>query len=169
MVQETRGRRACAGITRAVGRPFRDFQDQLGADRLLELRAIAHRDDESARPADHAILEIDVEVGRYPCVQVFGRFSMIGSPLMVMPVGEHLVALRDRPAGRELLGPSPDTSITRRSPRKPDAVEQRLGEHQRAADRRARGRADKARGAISVANASALSGPSIIRQGTMIF
>src|SRR5262249_33244687 len=39
-----------------------DFEHQLGADRLLELLAIVDGNDEGARPADHAILVVDIKV-----------------------------------------------------------------------------------------------------------
>ena len=46
---------------------------------------------------------------------MFGRLSMIGSPLMVMP--EATTSSRTgTTSGPELLAPSPDTSITRRMP-----------------------------------------------------
>src|SRR5688572_5484659 len=39
-----------------------DFQYELGLDRFLELLALADRDHERARTADHAVLEVDVEL-----------------------------------------------------------------------------------------------------------
>src|SRR5262245_54289624 len=42
--------------------PAGDLQHELGADRLLELLALADRDDECARSANHAILVVDVEL-----------------------------------------------------------------------------------------------------------
>ena len=62
MVQETRGCLRLHGHDARRGRELGDLEDQLGADRLLELRALAHRNHEGAGPADHAILEIDVEI-----------------------------------------------------------------------------------------------------------
>src|SRR5436853_4419458 len=60
-----------AGNARRLGRRrddarlaaiLRNVEHQLGADRVLEFFALADRHHESARPADHAILVIDVEV-----------------------------------------------------------------------------------------------------------
>src|SRR5437764_10000158 len=60
-----------AGDARRFGRHWndawcpvlpRDVQHQLGADRVLELLALADRHDEGAGPADHAILVVHVEI-----------------------------------------------------------------------------------------------------------
>ena len=48
----------------------------------------------------------------------FGRFSMIGRPLMVMPA-ETTSSRASVTSGPLLLVPSPETSITRLMPRKP--------------------------------------------------
>src|SRR5882762_3809010 len=45
-----------------LGRASGDLQHELGADRILELRPFADRNDEGARAADDAILVIDVEI-----------------------------------------------------------------------------------------------------------
>src|SRR3569623_1243292 len=54
------------GLRLAAG----DFEDQLGARRLDELLALPNRHDESAGPADHAILVIDVELLDIECREI---------------------------------------------------------------------------------------------------
>src|SRR5258705_9713924 len=47
---------------RAFGGAARDLEQQLGADRFLELVAVLDRDDERAGTADDAVLVIEIEI-----------------------------------------------------------------------------------------------------------
>src|SRR5215813_6361415 len=47
---------------RPIRRAARDFKQQLGADRFLELLAVLDRHHERARAADHAVLVIVIEI-----------------------------------------------------------------------------------------------------------
>ena len=62
MVQEMRGACDEAGTDARLGLTAGDFQHQLGARRLDELPALVDRHDEGARPADHAVFVVDVEI-----------------------------------------------------------------------------------------------------------
>src|SRR5262245_26729977 len=45
-----------------VRRAACDLEHELGADGVLELLTLANRNDECARPANHAILVVDIQV-----------------------------------------------------------------------------------------------------------
>ena len=46
----------------ALWREARNFENKLGPDRFLEFFAIFDRYDEGARPSDHAVLVIEIEI-----------------------------------------------------------------------------------------------------------
>jgi membrane-associated sensor protein len=116
--------------------PAGDLQHQLGARRFDEFLALADRDDESPRPANHAIFVIDVEVldihgtGHRPLEH--DRQSVNGDS-----GGQHIVACRhDQRTGivgavaRHVDDPAQAAIAA--------GVEQRLGESERASNRGAR-------------------------------
>src|SRR5438309_4970711 len=100
-------------------------------------------------------------------VEYEGSFTMMGSPLMMMPFSS--AASRAPATGAPLLlGPSPEMSMTRRSPRygfwSNNGIAKLIAPEMEVRDALRIGVF-----MISLATASAVSGPSITRQGMMIF
>ena len=137
MVQEMRGAALDAGTTRGSGVRPAISSTSLVRVASMNLRALADRHDEGARPADHAILVIDVEfldihrAGIRPLEH--DRQAVDGDA-----GGEHVVAHRhhQRPVIVGAVAGHVDHAAQAAIAA---VVEQRLGEAQRAGNRGARG------------------------------